>query len=124
MNLIPAVEASFQTAEMVGIVNPVLIIPVFAFTFITVSALKIRQRAPQDKNWIIPLVNVGFSVALTWLTLEQFSVHSLVQSSLPLAGITSITYDLVKNIGIRAKQLISDKVESFLKDRLEGGDHE
>lgn len=123
MDLLSATESVVEAAEMVGVVNPVLIIPVFAFTYITVSALKIRQRMPHDKNWVIPLINVAISVLLTMLVMDTFTIGLLLKSSIPLAGVTSITYDLFKNAGRRANKLILKKIGSLL-DRKEGEGHE
>jgi uncharacterized membrane protein len=103
------VEVWNVATEMVGF-SPALMVPVFVLVSLLAWALKVREKYPDWKNFILGVmcVVIGCIVALVG---EWETYRELIADGLVLGSVSALAYQILKGLFRGAKRFIEDKLE-------------
>lgn len=117
------IEQGYNFAVEISKFEPILIIPVLVSVWLLSMVFEIRERFPEDKGWMLPVMCVSSSFIMQILTTSwsKTPLQEMVLGAFVLAGITSIGYDLVKNLWNRVEPKILKKFDNRVDEILGGG---
>jgi len=92
--------------------TPVLMIPVFFIVSMTSFALKVRQRFPTWKNFILGILCLVAAASVVALSGDHETVGELANRSLIVGSVSALTYQIFKGFFTGTKEWLIKKMKS------------
>jgi len=100
-------------------INFILVIPVFFIVALVSRALRIRERYPREKSWILGLLCLLVSFLVSFIYNDSNSFFEISQYSVMLGSISAFTYQLFKPLFMASVRFVLKRFETKTGEEVE-----